>query len=518
MEPILEGLRLVVEPLLLLALFGGVVAGFIVGVLPGLSTSNTAAILLPFTLTVPVEVGLVLIVSIYAGAAYGGAIPAILLNIPGEAGSAATALDGYPMTRQGRAAEALGIARMASVIGGAIGAGAAILMIGPLADYALRFGPAEMFLVAVLGLTMVGAVVGDNPSKGLFAALLGMLIAAMAADPFTGQARFTMGFLQLYEEVPFVPALIGLFAFTEMLLLARHAGQNEQLGGVSTAGVSLGLRAVADGVRTTLRQPVNVLRSSFIGLGLGIIPGIGTAISNFVAYGQARSRSKHPELFGKGSPEGVVASEACDNAVTGGAMVPMLALGIPGSATTAVLLAALYLQGIQPGPQVLRNFPAESYALLIALFVANLLILPLGVLLAGPMILITRVKIEILVPIVLVVCVVGTYAFRNSLFDVGLAFVFGLLGILMRSRGFPVVPLVLGLILGPIAEENFIRSLQLGRYRASFFVSSTISKILVLFLLLIVVGAARRAWRRRHHEDAEPAPETADQAESGAGR
>jgi putative tricarboxylic transport membrane protein len=504
MDNILAGLELLLSVGPLMWLVGGVAAGFLVGVLPGFSGSNAAALVLPFSIALPLEEALLLVVGIYAGASFAGAVPAILMNVPGTAGAAATALDGYPMAQKGKAELAIGVARMASVLGGVIGMLIILTVIGPLSDLALSFGAREMFVVALFGLTVIASVVGDSVRKGLLSAFLGLLIAAMSASALTAQPRFTMGFVELYEDIPFIPAVIGLFAFTQMFFLVmrdRLVDADAMVDDVGGSGAASGLRRsareVVDGIKLTLSHPVAVLRSSVIGSVIGVIPGTGTTVANFISYGEAQRRSKTPDEFGKGAPEGIIASEACDNAVTGATLVPTLTLGIPGSATAAVMLAALYLHGVQPGPRVMVSHAPEAYAVLVGMLVASLLILPLGILLATPMTYITRLTPRVLVPTVLLLCVVGAFAVRNSIFDVGLAVVFGVLGLVMRLNGYPIVPLVLGLILGPLAESNFMRALLLGGDDPRYFFGSTTAQVMWALLLVTVVMAVRKARRQK---------------------
>jgi putative tricarboxylic transport membrane protein len=500
LEEIRGGLELLLQPMPLFWLVLGLTVGFAVGVLPGLSTSNTAALLLPFSIGLPLESSLVLIVSIYAGAAFGGAVPAILLNVPGETGSAVTAIDGYPMSQRGEGGFAIGIARMASVLGGVISGVVVLLVLQPLGDLALRFGAREMFVVILLGFVVASSIMGSSVRKGLLAGSLGLMIATVGASPLTAQNRFTFDILALYEGVPFIPVLIGAFAVSEMLLLASgrnttRAGQASHLGSVRKQ-----LQDALNGVVETLRHPVAVLRASSIGMFLGVIPGVGTSIANFISYGLAKRQSKTPEEFGKGSRQGVIASEACDNAVTSATLVPTLTLGIPGSATMAVILAAFYLQGVQPGPRVLVTNSAEVYAVVLALLLASLLILPLGILLAAPLTQISRVPTAYLVPGVLFVSLAGAYATRFNLFDVGLTLAFGVLGYLMRLHGYPVIPLVLGLILGPLAEEYLLRGLTLGNDDLGYFFDSTVVKVLWALLAAMIVYLAL-AGRRKPRQD-----------------
>lgn len=506
-DDIFAGLDLLMQTQALLYLVGGLVAGFVVGVLPGFSGANAAALVLPFSIGLSTEVSLILMAGIYAGASFAGAIPAILMNVPGTAGAAATAVDGYPMARAGRAELAIGIARMASSLGGVLSMMVVLLIIGPLGDLALGFGAREMFVVALFGLTVIAAVVGDSFRKGMVSALLGLLIAAMSASPQTAQPRFTMGFLGLYDAVPFVPAIIGLFAITQMFLLAPRkylldpaiaAEMAENQGGLKHQ-----LSELWEGIRTTLRYPGVVLRSSTIGLLLGCIPGVGTAVANFISYGETKRRSKDPSQFGKGAHQGVIASEACDNAVTGGTMVPTMTLGIPGSGTAAVMLGALYLHGVQPGPRVLVTHGPEMYAVLLGLLLASILILPLGIVLATPLAQIIKVKPSILTPIVLMLCVIGAFAIRSSWFDAGLAVAFGVLGYLMRIRGYPVVPLVLALILGPIAENNFMRAWLLSNGEVGYFFGSPTALFMwSLFFITVAAQLVQQVKRKRSDQDA----------------
>lgn len=480
----------------------GVTLGFVVGVLPGLSTSNTAALLLPFSIGLPLESSLVLIVSIYAGAAFGGAVPAILVNVPGETGSAVTAIDGYPMAKRGEGGYAIGIARMASVLGGVISGVVVLLVLEPLGGLALKFGAREMFVVILLGFVVASSIMGSSVRKGLLAGALGLLLATVGASPLTAQNRFTFDVLALYEGIPFLPALIGAFAISEMLLLAGSKDPTKPGGKiVGLGGIGQQLNDAMRGVKTTLAHPVAVLRASSIGMFLGVIPGVGTSIANFVSYGLAKRQSKTPEKFGKGSPQGVIASEACDNAVTSATLVPTLTLGIPGSATMAVVLAAFYLQGIAPGPRVLVTNSAEVYAVVLALLVASLLILPLGILLAAPLTQISRTPISYLVPGVIFVSLAGAFASRSSLFDVGLTVVFGVVAYFMRLHGYPVIPLILGLILGPLAEEYLLRGLTLGNDQVSYFFDSTVVNVLwallALMIVYLVVSGRRDAARHR---------------------
>lgn len=491
----------------------GLLTGFVVGVLPGFQGASGAALLLPFAISLPLEHALLMMVGIYAGATYSGAVPAILMNVPGTAGAAATGLDGWPMAQQGRAEEAIGIARMASAIGGVIGVTLIVSSIGTFTKLALTFGSREIFAIAIVGLLMIGSLVGENAWKGVLAGLFGVLISMVSASPLTGQPRLTFGFLELYEGVPFIPVLIGLFAYSQMFALAIETtlmkGEAAPMAIAAEATTRQRLQGtigrVIGGAATTFRYPRTLIRSSIIGTVIGVVPGAGAAIANFVSYGAAKRASKTPERFGTGHPEGVVASEAADNGVTGGTLVPTLTLGLPGSASAAVMLAALILHGVQPGPRVMVTHGPEAYAILLGLGLASILIIPLGILLATPMTLILKVKPAILVPTILLASTVGVFAFRSSMFDVGLALMFGVIGLFMIKNGYSVVPLVLGLILGPLAERNFIRSLSIGQDSVGYFFGSTSTRVIWAAVVVLLVSNFVRRYRKRQAGASTPA-------------
>jgi putative tricarboxylic transport membrane protein len=502
LHTISEGLSLLLAPMPLFWLLFGLCLGFVVGVLPGLSTSNTAALLLPFSIGLPTESSLILIVSIYAGAQFGGAVPAILMNVPGEAGAAVTAIDGYQFTRRGEASLAIGIARMASAVGGLCGGVLVLVLIGPLSTFALSFGARELLVVILLGFVVASSLMGESIRKGLLVGAFGLLLATVGGGPLTGQQRFTFGVLELYEGISFIPALIGLFAVSEMLVLVARGGLATGQAAAASSGMREEFRAAIRGAKEALRHSGSLGRSGLLGVVLGLIPGIGTSIAGFISYSFAKRWSRHPEQFGKGSAEGVMAAEACDNSAVAATLVPTLTLGIPGSATMAVVLASLYLQGIQPGPKVMVTHGPEAYSAVLALILASILIMPLGVLLATPLSVVTRVPVRYLVPCVLVVSFAGAFAVRYSLFDVGVAIAFGLLGLLLRANGYPVIPLVLGLILGPLAEENLLRSLKLGNNSIGYFFGSPTAMVLWLVLAgavgYLTLQGRRRASERRN--------------------
>ncbi|MBU2054638.1 MAG: tripartite tricarboxylate transporter permease [Proteobacteria bacterium] len=473
----------------------GLLLGFLVGALPGFTASNAVAIMLPFTVGLHVESALILMASTYCGAQYGGAVPAILINTPGTPGAAATALEGYPMAQRGEAGKALGIARMASAVGGVASAVIVIFIMYPLSVIALKFGPAEMFMLAVLGLSLIAGVSGKSIVKSLAVGCLGMVIAAMSADPALAEPRLTFGRFELFEGVPFVPVLIGLFAIGEVIFIAnRQSFMDEDLSAMPKET----WKDSAAGATLALKYPGALMRSTLIGLIIGIIPGTGTAVANFIAYGEEKRWSKHPERFGTGIPEGVIAAEAADNAATSGAMVTTFALGVPGGATAAIMLAALLLHGIQPGPAVMAKSAPMVYAILVTMVICSAAILPFGLLMGEALRQVTRLPMTILIPGITILSLIGAFAVRNSFFDVGLALLFGILGYLMRVQDYPTVPMVLGLILGPIAEAAFGQALMLSRGSyATFFMRPIPAIMWAVILFTLVVQPIIQHYRRR---------------------
>ena len=370
-----------------------------------------------------------------------------------------------------------------------------------MSQVALTFGSVELFIVAVIGLLLIGSLVGDQPVKALIAGFLGMLIAAMSADPQYAQPRLTFGFIELYDRIPFIPAIIGLFGLTEMLLLAANRktllARSFEIVAPTDGIVQRSLREIASSFDYLLRRPILTLKSTMIGFFLGVLPGVGVTLANFLSYAEAKRTSPRAANFGKGEPDGIVATEASDNAVTAGTMVPTLTLGIPGSPTAAVMLAALYMHGVAVGPQLMVNYTLEAYTVLWALFFANLLIIPIGLMVAGPLSLVTRLNPLFLVPIVITLCLIGAYAVRSSMFDVWLTIIFGIVGVIFRRFGFPVVPLILGLVLGPLAEANFVRAMLLGQGEIAYFFRSWTAVGLWGVVALLSVVTVLRVVRGR---------------------
>lgn len=503
-ETILKGLELLFSGWGMVYLVCGLLMGFIVGVLPGLDSVNGAALVLPFSFTMQPEGALLLIAGIYAGNSYAGSVPAILINVPGSTGAAATSFDGYPMALRGEGLRAINIARISSAVGGVVAALLVMPLMMPLSSIAIRFQSPEMALVGLLSLTVIGSVVGGSVSKGLASVIFGLLLASVAASPETGTPRFSMGFHELYEEFPFVPVTIGVFAFTQMFAFAANlGGEATSSSGLSSEERKRMLRdrtaashSPFDGMLESFRYVRTLMRSTLLGLGIGILPGIGTSVSNFISYGMARRASKDPSQFGRGTPEGVVASEAADNAVAVGTVVPTFILGIPGSGTAALMLAAILIHGWQPGPKLMLDHGVEIYSVVWGSLFASILIVPIAMIVARPLLWFARLPREWLVPPVLLMSLIGAYALRNSLFDVALALIFGVIGIAMRLAGYPVVPMILGVIIGPLIEQNLIRSLVLSQFSIGIFFESATCKVLWCIFALVVLGTIYRVVER----------------------
>lgn len=497
MNAILMGLAALFQAYTLAFLLVGFFLGFFVGAIPGFNDANIMAILLPFTLLIEPAAAIVCMAAIYAGAQAAGSIPAILMNIPGTPGNAATTLEGYPMSQSGRSGYALGLSLGASTVGALLGAIMTLIFAPILGMFALRFGPSEMFMVAVLGLTVVSTLAAENMSKGLLVVGFGILVSLIGADSMTAFPRGTFGVPFLYDGMPLIPVLLGLFGFSELLLLLGKKTIATQ-GSAATQGTA----EIFSGFKDAIRQKINLARSSVLGFFVGVIPGAGATIGSFLAYGQARQWSRTPERFGKGHPEGLVATDSANNATATGAMVPMLTLGLPGSASTLVMLAALVLHGVRPGPQFFNNFQVEAYTILLSLFLASLLIGVLGIVLCRLAQRVVFVPTSLLVPIVTVLVFTGAFAWRFLAFDILLMIVFGLVGVLMRVYRYPVPALMLAIILGPMLESNYLRATRIGGVES--LVSGPISQVLFGLILLslvapLIVSMSRRFKTKQDH-------------------
>ncbi len=477
------GFVMLMQPINFGMLMLGVVIGIVAGSVPGLSANNTAAMLLPVTLFFPVETALVFIGSLYMACQYGGSISAILINTPGASGAIATTLDGFPLCRQGRAAYAMGLSLMGSTCGGILAAIITIWIMRPIAAYALEFGTAELFLLALLGIAVIVTISEKEPIKGGLAGAMGLLIAAMPAEPTFGRVRLSFGYFELYDGIPMVAAMCGFFAFPSMVALV-----GEKLISSNRGDAEVGMRGIWAGCVDTLKSPVNVIRSSLIGLFVGILPGAGVNAAALMAYSQAQSWSKNSKNFGNGEPDGVIAPEAANNATAAGALVPAITLGIPGSATTAVLLAALSIKGINPGPKVMQNFTTQVYSMFVAVLVATVMMFIVGFFYTAICSKLSTVNMAYMIPAVMAVCTVGVFATRGMMFDVFLFLIFGVIGYTMVQSGFQYTPLVLGIVMGKIAEDNFSIAIKVSQGSWGIFFDGGIAIAIWILLVLSIVG------------------------------
>lgn len=488
LDLIILGFKEVFQPYPLIFLFFGTIAGIVVGCIPGFTVTMGAALLLPLTFGMKSIEGLAAMIGVLVGGLAGGQISGILIGIPGTPSSVATVFDGYQMAKRGEAGNALCLGVWASFFGGIISAFFLLFFAPPLANVALKFGPWEFFSLVAFGLTIIASLSGESLLKGLISGLLGLIAATVGADPITGVLRFDFGIYGLSGGFSFLPVLIGLFAFSELMSnLEKKERSTEKL--IWKTDLSFSSPKM---IRIIFRQPVNLLRSSLIGAFIGVLPGAGASISNILSYDQAMKGSKYPEKFGTGIPDGIIASEAANNATGGGALIPAMALGVPGDAVTAIMLGALILHGIQPGPMLIVEFPGLVYGVILAFFLAHFIMA--GVQLYGISLFVrlTRLPLYILVPSIVVFCVVGSFAIHNRFFDIWVLFIFGVLGYLMKKFGFPLTPLILGIILGPLAEKNLRRALQTSSDLSLFFTRP----ISLIFLTLALISITYPFYQR----------------------
>jgi len=474
----------------ILMMFIGVVVGIIVGVLPGLSPSIGVALMLPVTFGLDPMSALVLLVSVYLSSNYGGSITAIAINTPGTPGAVATTFDGYELTKQGKPLYALRTSLTASTVGGLIGTIILILFSVPLARVALSFESYEYFALGVFGLTIISSLAGKSPLKGFIASALGLLLVTIGFDTELPFSRFTMGIAELSDGIEFIPALIGLFALGEIFYSIEKGDYTEKQE-----------KAKVDLTKTLpfkklMKLKSLMLKSSIIGTLVGTIPGAGGTIATFIAYDSAKNSSKRPEEFGKGSLEGVAAPEAANNGSVGGALVPLLTLGIPGSASTAVLIGALMIHKLNPGPELFEKDPGLVYGIFISLFFANIVMFFLG--LAGNKLWIKIIAApkSLLYPLILALSFIGSYFINNSVFDVGICITFGIMGWLLKRGDFPTAPVVLGLILGKMIEENLRLSLVKGDW-IDFVTRPGSLIILILALVSFFIPYIRKRLEKR---------------------
>ncbi|MFO0233621.1 MAG: tripartite tricarboxylate transporter permease [Burkholderiales bacterium] len=470
---------------------GATLVGIVIGLLPGLSATLGIALCTTLTVKMQPSDAILILVCVYVGAIYGGSRTSILLNIPGTAANAAACLDGHVLARKGQAGRAMGIATAGSVAGSLFGVACLAAFTPMLAEVALKFGAFEFFWLGLLGVMLSGSLTGTDALKGWLMGLLGLFVATIGLDPVHAYERFTFGWNELSGGINLIPALVGAFGFAEILVVMSEPRARPIVDAVDSV-----LPRIAD----VLRYWRTVLRSGVIGVFVGILPGVGEDMAAWSSYAAAKRASKERDQFGKGSVEGLMAAETGDNASIPGAIIPALALGIPGSAPAAVLMAAMIIHGVQPGPMLMTAQPQFVYDVVAITLVATLAILLFGLVMVRPIVQILRVPREIVMPIVFVLCVLGAYSIGQRLFDVYVMLVVGVVCFLLRRRGFPVAPFVLGLVLGDIVDKSLRRGLVLSDGSLLPFFTRPISAVLaavVLAMLLAQVPAVRRLFARR---------------------
>ncbi|HEY4541479.1 MAG TPA: tripartite tricarboxylate transporter permease [Noviherbaspirillum sp.] len=492
---ILTGLLNSIAPTNLFFIVLGSAIGIVVGALPGLSATMALALLLPLTFPLPPETGLCMLASLYVSAMYGGSVAAILLRTPGTPAAAATVLDGFPMGVRGEAGRALGISLASSMVGGVL-SGIALLLAAPLlGDVVLLFGPVELFAIALLGITMIGTLTKGSPIKGLLSGALGLLLAMVGMDATTGTARFTFDNINLYSGIDFTAALIGLFSVPQAIALAEQSRVKEQLANQ--------LRdRILPRMKEFMELMPNMLRSSLIGVVVGVIPGTGGDTASWFAYNEAKRFAKDKSKFGKGDPGGVAAPEAANNAVVGGALVPTIALGIPGSSSAAVLLGGLMVHGILPGPTLLTEYGDVTYTLIWAIILSNIPMFVLGLLMMRLCIYVTLVPKMIVALTIIVLSVIGAFAINNNFFDVWLMAGFGVVGYIFDRAKIPTAPMVIGLVLGFLLDSSLNQALRIGYGEWDVFLKSPMSLVLLVIALLSILQATpffRLFVRRKRH-------------------
>jgi putative tricarboxylic transport membrane protein len=468
--------------------------GLIVGAIPGFSAANTIIMLLPLAIVLPVEIGFVFMIALYCSSRMGAGIPAILVNIPGTAGAAATPLDGYPMTRQGRGQQALAISFTSSVLGGLLTTVLALIAMPWLAEVAFHLHSVEMIVVMLFGISLIATIAARDTLKGLVAGFFGLMLGSIGSDFVYETPRGTMGFLELYDGVPLIPALIGLFAISEAMIVIDRDSILTARG--RDAMQIAGWGPTIDGMRETLKRWWHVVWTSIIGLFIGVIPGAGAAIASFVAYQQSKTYSKTPELYGTGHIEGLIAPESANNGVTSGTLVPLIILGIPGGATAAIMLVVLQYHNVTMGTELFLNNPKLAYLPFTAMAVTYFLMIFTIPPLARYMSHVTVVRTVYMAPVVIAFTLVGAFVSRDFMFDMFLALVFGVIGYVARKTGYHVAAILIGVILGPLLETYFIRAMKMSQGDIGVLFSSTLGNILWVGLVLNLVIPLWVEWRR----------------------
>ena len=474
------GFNIALQPQNLLYCFIGVTMGTLVGVLPGIGPTATIALLLPATFKLNPISAIIMLSGICYGAMYGGSTTSILLNIPGEASSVVTCLDGYQMARKGRAGPALGISAFGSFIAGTFSIVGLVIFAPTLAEFALKFGPPEYFALMVMGLSVVAYLARKSMAKALMMAVVGIVLGCVGLDPITATPRFTFGILDLADGIGIAPVVMGLFGIAEVL---------ENLGVLTKAEVFAGKIKGLFPDREDWRRSIGpIARGSLLGFFLGLLPGVGAIVPQFLSYALEKKLSRHPERFGSGEIEGVASPEACNNAAVGGTFIPLLSLGIPSNAMTAILLGALMIYGLTPGPLLIKNSPDLFWGVIASMYIGNIMLLILNLPLIPMWVSVLKIPYSYLSSFIILFCLIGAYSLNNSTSDIYIAVIFSLVGLLMKKFAFEPAPLVLAFVLGPLLETALRRSLILSDGSFLIFLQRPISAAFILFSVVVLVA------------------------------
>ena len=464
----------------------GVFLGIVLGVLPGVGPMLGMIVLMPVAFYLEPVTGMGLLIGIFVGGCCGGAISAILLRIPGTPIAAATLLDGYPMAKNGQAPQAVGLAITSSSIGGLLSGLFLIFLCPLLAKVAMNFTPPELFTLAFMGLISIAVVAGESTTKGLLVGCFGLLIASIGPDPFISEFdRFTFGLDNMLGGINLVAILVGLFAISEAILQVEKGQEELNL----SANVKAFRPPIIYSVTTVFRRWTNTLRSGVIGTFIGALPGAGVVIAAFLSYATAKGVSKHPETFGKGEPDGVIATEAANNACCGGSLIPTLALGLPGEAMAAILLSAMIMLGTFPGPTLFRDYPDVAGGIFMAFIASNIILFILGILFTPLFVSMLNLRKNRLIPLVLLISIIGTFGLQGSIFDLQMMMLFGLIGYWLRKQNYPLAPIIIAYVLGPIVENNFRRSLLMSDNGIGIFWSRPIAATIMSINIVVLIWA-----------------------------
>ncbi len=465
----------------------GCILGTLIGVLPGLGPAAGTAILIPVTFKLDPTAAIIMLSAIYYGAMYGGTITSVLINVPGEAASVVTCLDGYEMAKKGRAGAALGISAIGSFIGGTLATFGLVLVALPLARFALKFGPPEYFSLLCVGLSLVMGLAGKSLTRALIMGILGLLFSLVGVDPVQGAPRFTFGITRLMDGIKFVPVVMGFFGIGEILINAEKGFKNILVTGSGKFSAFLPKKGEW---RISI---YSILRGTGLGFFLGLIPGTNSAVAAFMSYIVEKRVSKHPEKFGTGIIEGVAAPETANNAYANAALIPLFTLGLPGSPTIAILMGALIMNGLMPGPLLFKQHAGFVWAVIASLYIGNFILLVLNLPLVGWWAKLLKIPYQTLVVLILIFCMVGAYSLDNNVFDIGVMIFCGLLGYVFKKLDFPLAPAILTLILGPMMERSLRESLSISQGDYSVFVTRPISLFFLIITAIILITSARQA-------------------------